>query len=247
VLLRLEGVTKRYRKPTGWKTALDDVTLDVDRGQVVGVFGPSGSGKTTLLQIAAGLRMPDAGAVTYNGEQLDEMSASERQRYRRREISCVLASKQEEPRLDVLEHVAMPLFVDGRDRRGALRRAREALLACEADECVGSELGELSDGERQRVAMARALVNEPRLLLADNPASNLSIVDQEAIMVLLSSLAREARVGVLIASTDADALLRAEPIVYLRDGKLIHPPSDDDRGKLYQLPSAGSRRAAIDA
>jgi ABC-type lipoprotein export system ATPase subunit len=109
------------------------------------------------------------------------------------------------------------------------------------------ELRELSDGERQRVDIARALITEPRLLLADGPASKLSLVEQEQIMVLLSSLAREARVAVLIADSNAEALLRADPILYLRDGKLVNPEPISERGRVYRFPSSESRRSAADA
>jgi putative ABC transport system ATP-binding protein len=245
MILRLEQVSKRFSRPNGGsKVALDGLSLEVDRGQVVGVFGPSGSGKTTLLQIAAGLQKPDGGTVTYDGQRLDEMPAAERTRFRRREIACVWAGERWQDRLSVLEHVALPLLVDRVDHRSAERRAREVLLVCEAEQCVGMELYELSDGERQRVAIARALVSEPRLLLADGPASRLSLVEQEAVMVLLSSLARQAKVAVLIADTDAEALIRADPILYLCDGKLVNPEPTSEHGRVYRFPPAGSRRAA---
>jgi putative ABC transport system ATP-binding protein len=248
VILRLEQICKRYARPGGGgKLALDRVSLEVDRGQIVGIFGPSGSGKTTLLRIAAGLQRPDSGTVSYDGERLDEMSPAQRTRFRRREIACVWAAQSWQERLSVLEHVALPLLVDRREHRGAERRAREALLVCEAEQCAGMELHELSDGERQRVAIARALVSEPRLLLADGPASSLSLVEQEGIMVLLSALAREAKVAVLITDSDAEALLRAEPILYLCDGKLVNPEPASERGRVYRFPPARSRRAAADA
>jgi putative ABC transport system ATP-binding protein len=247
VMLRLEHISKRYSRSGGSRVALDDVSLEVDRGQIMGIFGPSGSGKTTLLRIAAGLRRPDSGIVTYNGERLDQMSAAERTRFRRREIACVWAGQSGPERLSVLDHVALPLLVDRCGHRNAGRRVREALLACEAEQCIDMELHELSDGERQRVAIARALITEPQLLLADGPASNLSLVEQEGIMVLLSSLARKARVAVLITDSDAETLLLADPIHYLRDGKLIDPEPMSERGKVYQFPPAGSRRAAADA
>jgi|HubBroStandDraft_2_1064218.scaffolds.fasta_scaffold02668_8 putative ABC transport system ATP-binding protein len=247
-MLRLEQVSKRYPRPVGgYKITLDRVTLELERGEIVGIFGPSGSGKTTLLRIAAGLQAPDSGTVTYNGERLDQMSAAERMRFRRREIACVWAAQTWQERLSVLEHVVIPLLVDRRDHRSAERRAREALLVCEAEHCVGMELHELSDGERQRVAIARALVTEPRLLLADGPASSLSLVEQETIMVLLASLAREAKVAVLITDGSAEALLRADPIFYLRDGKLVNPEPTSERGRVYPFPLGGSRRAAADA
>jgi ABC-type lipoprotein export system ATPase subunit len=226
---------------------LDGVSLELDRGQIMGIFGPSGAGKTTLLRIAAGLETPDAGTVLYDGDRLDLMPAAERKRIRRREIACVWAAQSWDERLGVLDHVSMPLFVDHQDHRRAERRSREALLACEAERCIGQELRELSDGERQRVDIARALVTEPRLLLADGPASNLSVVEQEGIMVLLSSLARDGRTAVLITDTDAEALLRASPILYLRDGELVNHEPMRELGKVYDFRQAGSRRAAADA
>jgi putative ABC transport system ATP-binding protein len=247
VILRLKRISVRYPKPYGEKVALDDLSLELERGQVMGVFGPSGSGKTTLLRIAAGLQTPDGGTVTYRGERLDRMTAAERLRFRRREIACVWGAAQSWPDgLSVLDHMAIPLLVDHCARRTAERRVREALLACKAEQCVGMELRDLSDGERQRVEIARALVTEPRLLLTDSPASNLSLIEQEQIMVLLSSLAREARVAVLITDSNAQTLLRADPILYLRDGKLIDSEPLSERGKVFRLPS-GKRRAASDA
>jgi putative ABC transport system ATP-binding protein len=246
-VLRLELVSKRYARPDGERVALDGVSLEVVRGEITGVFGPSGSGKTTLLRIAAGLRRPDSGIVTYNGERLDQMSTKERSRFRRREIACVWAAEGGQERLSVIDHVAIPLLIDGCGRRSTERRVREALLACEAEQCIGMDLRELSDGERQRVAIARALVSEPRLLLADGPASNLSIVEQEGIMLLLSELAHKARVAVLLTDSDAQALLRADTVLYLREGKLIDPEPLDEHGKIYQFPAVGSRRAAADA
>jgi putative ABC transport system ATP-binding protein len=247
VVLSLEAISKRYRRPDGDRIALDDVSLSLERGQVLGVFGPSGAGKTTLLRIAAGLRSPDTGAVIYKGVLLDQMSASERTRIRRREIACVWAAQAWQERLGVLDHVALPLLVDRRGRRDAERKVHEALLACEAEQCVAMELGELSDGERQRVAIARALVTEPQLLLADGPTSSLSLAEQEGIMVLLSALARDARVAVMITATDAQTLLRADPVFYLRDGKLIGPEPSSEHGRVYRFPAIGARRAASDA
>lgn len=246
MLLSLQRVSKRHHGSGAGRVTLDDISLEVERGQIVGVFGPSGSGKTTLLRIAAGLQAPDSGAVIYDGQRLEQMPAAERMRLRRREIACVWGAQPPQRGLSVLDHVAVPLLVDRRDHRSARRLAHEALLACEAERCADMELHELSDGERQRVAIARALIIEPRLLLADGPASSLSLPEQEEIMALLSSLAREARVAVLITDSDAEALIRADPILYLRDGRLVNPQDAGQRGNIYQFPGR-SRRAAADA
>ncbi len=247
MILRLQGISKRYVRSGGERRiAVDDVSLELGRGQMTGIFGPSGAGKTTLLRIAAGLQAPDAGEVFYDGEPMRGMSAAERVRLRRREIACVWSGQEVQERLSVLDHVALPLLVDRRDRRGAERRAREALLVCEADSCLGMEMQELSDGESQRVAIARALVTEPRLLLADGPASRLSMFEQETILGLLASLAREAKVAVLITGSDADALVRANPLLYMCDGKLVNADPLGQHGRVYQFPPA-RRREAIDA
>jgi putative ABC transport system ATP-binding protein len=246
MLVRLEEISKRYPRKGGFKVALDDVSLELGRGQIMGIFGPSGSGKTTLLRIAAGLQAPDSGTVSFDGERLDRMSPAERVRFRRREVACVWAPSPSQDHMDVLDHVALPLLVDRRDRRMAERLARKALLACEVEQCLAMEMRELSDGERQRVAIARALVTEPRLLLADAPASSLSLVEQEKIMSLLTSFARQGSAAVLVTDSNAETLIRADPILYLCDGKLV-PERVGERGRVYRFPPTRPHRAAADA
>jgi putative ABC transport system ATP-binding protein len=244
--LSLERVSKRFERSGGAsKVILDDVSLELERGQIFGVYGPSGAGKTTLLQIAAGLLTPEHGEVRYDGRRLDQLPAGEWKRLHRQEIACVWTAQSAQAGLEVLEHVAMPLLVDRHDHRGAARRARQALAACEAEQCAGMMVNELSDGERQRVAIARAIVIEPRLLIADGPARNLSFVEQEAIMVLLASLARLG-VAVLVSDTEANALIRAKPILYLNGGRLVNAPIPAKGGNVYELPRR-SRQAAADA
>lgn len=246
-MLRVERVSKRYDRAGGSKLALDDVSIEVDRGQIMGIFGPSGSGKTTLLRIAAGLQRPNAGTVIYNGQPLQEMSCTERMRFRRREIACVWVTQPWRERLSVFDHMALPLLVDGRRHRTAAWRVREALLACEAEQCIDMDLHELSDGERQRVEIARAMASEPRLLLADSPGSSLSLIEQEQMIALLAAFAREAGVAVLVSARDAQTLAGAQPVHYLRDGRIIDSEPMSERGKLYRFPPAGQRRATADA
>ncbi|MGA9877105.1 MAG: ATP-binding cassette domain-containing protein [Solirubrobacteraceae bacterium] len=247
VILRLEDVCKSYQRRGGSKLALDHVCLELERGQIMGIFGPSGAGKTTLLRVAAGLESPEGGRVSYKDERLDEMSVAQHRRYRRREVGCVWGGQQWVPGLSVCEHVELPLLIDGCESRAAGRLARKFLLACEADECAELAPEELSDGERQRAAIARALVTEPRLLLVDGAVSGLSIVEQEQIMELLTALAREAKVAVLVADTNAGQLLRVDPIIYMRNGKLIGTEPPDELGKLYTLPTSASRPSVADA
>jgi len=246
VTIRFDEVSKRFERPNGEvAVALDGVSFEIERGELVGVFGPSGAGKTTLLCIAAGMLAADSGSVSYEGVPFDRMSVSERKRLRRQEIACVWASQEWQERLTVLDHVALPLLLDGRDRQLALDRARKALLACEAERCESMELRDLSAGEYQRVAFARALVTEPKLVLADAPTANLSVIERETLMDLLSLLAREARAAVLATASDVEPLAGADRLLYLRPGgKLITSESDERRGKLYSFPPAALRRSA---
>jgi putative ABC transport system ATP-binding protein len=246
--LRVSEVSKRFGRPGGeGKLALDGVSFEVGPGELVGVFGPSAAGKTTLLRIAAGMLSADSGWVSYGGERLDRMSVAERKRLRRREIACVWSGQEGQDRLTVLDHVALPLLIDGREKRLALARAEKALWACEAEQCQGMEMRDLSDGERQRVALARAVVCEPRFVLADAPASNLSLPEREMIMHLLSRLACQGNVAVLATSSDAESLARADQLLYLRGGRLLATEPGDSQGTLYSFPSVLSRRTAADA
>jgi ABC-type lipoprotein export system ATPase subunit len=241
-VLRLEQVSKHYQRPNGVKVALDEVSLSIPQGTIVGVFGPTAAGKTTLLRIAAGLLAPSGGVVIYDGERLDRMASSKRAMLRRREIACVWSDRRWDDHLGVLDHVMLPLLADGFAHGTAASRAHEALLACEVEQCVGMELDELSDGERQRVEIAHALVIRPRLLLADGPTADLSIVEQERIMVLLATLAHRAGAAVLVTALDQQALLRADPVLYLRDGQLVVP--ERETSGIVQFPPGGARRAA---
>lgn len=247
VILRLENVSKRYARKGEDRVALDRVSLELRRGQMVGVYGPTGSGKTTLLRVAAGLEAPNEGAVTYKGERLDQMSGRQLRRHHRREIGCVWAGKPGISGLSVLEDVALPLELDGCDYRAAQRTAHKFLAACGARHCIDVDPEDLSDGERQRVAIARALVTEPRLLLADGAVSNLAVDEQEAIMALLGALARDAKVAVLITNPTARVMVGADPIVYISEGKLVGAEAATEQAQIYELSAAASRRSAADA
>jgi putative ABC transport system ATP-binding protein len=247
MVLELQDISKIYERPGGRRVALDHVSLMLGRGQIAGIFGPSGAGKTTLLRIAAGLEIPDDGIVLYKGIRMNEMSSAQLRRYRRREVGCVWADEQWAAGMSVREQVELPLLIDRCEARVARQVASSVLLACEAEDCADVQPGELSDGQRLRVATARALAVEPRLVIVDGVISGLSIVEQRAFMQLLASLAHDAKVAVLVADTGASEILRADPILYLREGQLIGPDPEEQPGKLYSLPDVASRRSAADA
>ena len=174
-LLELRGLHKSFARTE----ALRGVSLDVQPGEVVAVTGPSGSGKSTLLHCAAGVLVPEAGSVTFAGQRLHELDESARTRLRRREIGLVLQFGQLVPELTAVQNAALPLLLDGTDRRTARTAALAWLERLGVAEVADQVPAELSGGESQRVAVARALVTGPRLVCADEPTGALDTVAGE--------------------------------------------------------------------
>jgi putative ABC transport system ATP-binding protein len=156
-------------KSYGRTAALAGASLEVAAGEVVAVMGPSGSGKSTLLHCVAGIVAPDRGTVVYDGRELSAMTDPERSALRRSEFGFVFQFGQLVPELSCRENVALPLRLDGTPRRTAERRADELLSQLEVADVAGARPGSVSGGEGQRVAVARALVTDPRVLFADEP------------------------------------------------------------------------------
>jgi putative ABC transport system ATP-binding protein len=213
-LLSARGVVKSYGKTR----ALRGVTLAVEEGEVVAVTGPSGCGKSTLLHCLSGILGPDAGEVSYGGRRVDSLSEAERSRLRRTEFGVLFQFGQLVAELAAAENVALPLLLGGTKRR----EARDAALACL--ERVGvaqlSEAlpGEMSGGEQQRTAMARALVTKPRVLFTDEPTGALDTLAGEQVLAELVRLARERRTTVVLVTHDAKVAAYADREIVIRDG-----------------------------
>src|SRR4051794_40965119 len=162
-LLVGSGLSKAF----GQTPALSDAGLSVDAGEIIAVMGPSGSGKSTLLHCLAGIVRPDSGRVVFDGRDVTAMTDAERSALRLREFGFVFQFGQLVPELPCIENVALPLRLEGVRRREAERRAAEWLVRLEVSDVAGKRPGEVSGGEGQRVAVARALTSEPRVLFAD--------------------------------------------------------------------------------
>jgi putative ABC transport system ATP-binding protein len=218
-LVCLRGASKLYQKGTRTVTALQDVDLDVQRGELLAVTGASGSGKTTLLSLLGCLDRPSRGEYRLAGRDVSSLSDQEASRVRNSTIGFVFQSFHLIPQLSVLENVATPLLygdVPPDDWDARARRALERVCLLGRAEHRPSEL---SGGEAQRVAVARALVSEPRLILADEPTGNLDSVTGESIAELLLDCQREGRTVVIVTHNDALAR-RAQRVVRLRDGRI---------------------------
>jgi putative ABC transport system ATP-binding protein len=221
VLLELEGVSKRYHTGSEEVAALAGVDLAVDEADTVAIVGPSGSGKSTLLHLAAGLDRPDTGRVRLAGRDLAGASVGERARIRRREIGFVFQFFHLVPGLTVAENVELPLLLDGRrDRAGRVAELLDAVGLAHRTRHLPSEL---SGGEMQRTAVARALVAGPRLLLADEPTGNLDSATGAEIMRVLFAARQDTGCSLVMVTHDEATAALAGRVLHLRDGRFQEP------------------------
>ncbi|MCW3814503.1 ABC transporter ATP-binding protein [Micromonospora sp. DR5-3] len=212
-------VAEDLHKSFGPTPALAGASLAVRAGEVVAVMGPSGSGKSTLLHCLAGIVQPDRGQVRYRGTELAGLSDAGRSALRRREFGFVFQFGQLVPELTCLENVALPLRLERVPRREAERRAAEWLDRLEVADVAGKRPGEISGGQGQRVAVARALVTEPRVVFADEPTGALDSLNGERVMRLLAGAAREAAAAVLLVTHEPRVAAYSDREVVVRDGR----------------------------
>jgi putative ABC transport system ATP-binding protein len=218
----LERVSKRYGDGAQAVAALDDVTLQVPGGQFLSIVGPSGSGKSTLLNLIAALDAPTAGRVVVAGQDLGGLSEDARSDLRLREIGFVFQSFNLFPTFSVEENVAWPLEFLGLPRRAARTQAAALLARLGLPPAAARRRpSELSGGEQQRSALARALVTGPRLLVADEPTGNLDSATGEHILTLLRTLNVEQGVTVILVTHSAAAAAHGDRTVELRDGRVV--------------------------
>ena len=230
-LLELHGVTKVYGEGPSEVTALDQVSMEVDRGSLVAVMGPSGSGKSTLLTIAGTLEDPSSGRVIIDGSDTAHLSRNDKARLRRRTIGFVFQDFNLLPGLTAAENVSLPLELDGTPARAAQQQARTALDELGLGDRAGHYPDQLSGGERQRAAIARAIIGERHLLLADEPSGALDSTNGEAVMRLILTACKRGLAAVVVTH-DAQLASWADRVVFLRDGRLVDqtvsPPSPED-------------------
>src|SRR5215470_8658807 len=186
--IRLESVSRQYTMGESVIRAVNDVSLTVPAGEFLALLGSSGSGKSTLLNLIAGLDRPSSGAVVANGQDLSKMSSLELARYRRQTVGMVFQSFNLLPRMTLEENVELPLRLAEVDRSERGARVREALERVHLEKRLTHRPSELSGGEQQRAALARALVNRPAILFADEPTGNLDSKTGLEIMALFQEI-----------------------------------------------------------
>ena len=222
VAVRAERVSRHYEMGAAVIRAVDGVTLEIRSGEFVALLGSSGSGKSTLLNLMAGLDRPTGGAIFANGRNLSELSSLELARYRSKTVGMVFQSFNLLPRMTLEENVELPLRLAEVDRGERGARVQEALERVKLEKRLSHRPSELSGGEQQRAALARALVNRPTLLFADEPTGNLDSATGESIMLLLKEIQQNLGMTIVMVTHERPLAERfANRIVALADGKLL--------------------------
>jgi len=217
-ILRTESLTRAY--PSGGRelVVLRDITFELEAGQVLAITGPSGSGKSTLLGLLAGLDLPTSGRVLLDGRDLSRLGEDERARVRSLSVGFVFQSFHLIPTLTARENVQVPLELRGEDAR---ERALELLSRVGLGDRAHHYPAQLSGGEQQRVAVARAFANRPKLLFADEPTGNLDAANGRNVVELLAELNRELGTTVVLVTHEPELADRAHRVLRLRDGALV--------------------------
>lgn len=219
-LLRLDNASRTHGEGAARVLALDEVSLAVQPGEFVALMGPSGSGKSTLLHLAGGLDTPTSGTVEVDGKDLAGLSQKERAAVRRSAVGYVFQDYNLIPALSAVENVSLPCELDGMSRSAAAAAAMGALDRVGLADVADRYPDELSGGQRQRISIARGIVGERRIILADEPTGALDTAAGEAILALLRGLCDDGAAVVLVTH-EARHAAWADRVIYLRDGRIV--------------------------
>lgn len=224
-MIQIQDLHKTYRVGPMDFTALNGLSMAIDRGEMIALMGSSGSGKTTLMNILGCMDRPSAGRYVFDGEDTSMWSSDQRACIRNRKIGFVFQNFNLLPRTSALENVAMPLFYSAEQMsiRQAHERAGQALQRVGLADRMGHGPSQLSGGQQQRVAIARALVNTPELLLADEPTGNLDSHTGIDILEMFRELNQADHITMLLITHDFNVAACADRVILIRDGRIVDP------------------------
>ena len=227
-ILAVNGIRKVFGKGELAVVAVDDVSFEIDAGELVALLGPSGSGKTTLLLCLSLILEPTAGVIAVNGKEIfrDGWTGIDVRHFRREKIGFIFQGHNLIPFLSVRDNVALALQLNGVDRRAARRRARDLLEYLEIDHRADYLPAAISGGEQQRVSIARALANNPPLLFADEPTASLDTARGAKVMALLKRVAREKNSAIIAVTHDVRMISGFDTIYHIMDGRLSRAEAD---------------------
>lgn len=216
-MIQIEGITKSF----GQLQVLKGIDLNIDKGEVVSIVGPSGAGKTTLLQIIGTLDRADAGRVIINGTDVSRMKEKELSAFRNREIGFVFQFHQLLPEFTALENVTIPAMIKGVSAHDARRQALDMLKFLGLSDRASHKPAELSGGEKQRVAVARALINNPSVVLADEPSGSLDTKNKEELHNLFFELRDKLGQTFVIVTHDEGLASQTDRTIHMLDGRIV--------------------------
>ena len=222
-MIEIEGLNKYYGK----LHVLRDVSLTIDKGEIVSIVGKSGAGKTTLLQIMGTLDSPDSGVVKYDGVEVLKMRSRELSHFRNRNIGFVFQFHQLLPEFTTVENVAIPAMIGGTKQQEAMRRAMELLDFMGLSERAENKPSQLSGGERQRAAVARALINKPAVIFADEPSGSLDSQNKQELHRLFFRLRDELQQTFVIVTHDESLAGDTDRIIHMKDGAIVLPGHEE--------------------
>jgi lipoprotein-releasing system ATP-binding protein len=221
ILISANNLIKSYQNNKMKLEVLRSVSLDIIKDQISVIIGASGAGKSTLLHMLAGLDRPDSGNVYYNEKDIFKFGDDKLARFRNKNVGLVFQFHHLLPEFTALENVAIPQMIDGKSLNAASRKAKELLESVGLNERINHKPAELSGGEQQRVAVARALVNDPEVIFADEPTGNLDSANSEAIHNLIVELRNKFKKTFVIVTHNKGLVRLADKIFEMKDGKLI--------------------------
>ncbi|MDR1619126.1 MAG: ABC transporter ATP-binding protein [Clostridiales bacterium] len=220
-MIKAKNVSKRFTIGQQKLQVLKDVSLTVEAGEFVSLMGPSGSGKSTLLYILGGLDKADAGSISINGKKIGNLSDSDESAMRRDDIGFVFQAYNLIDNLTVEENILIPALLDGKKRSAVNERLEELLKAVGLFEHRTHRPMELSGGQQQRTAIARALINRPKVVFADEPIGNLDSQNGKEVLELLSKLNKQYGITILMVTHFEESTRYGDRVIRLRDGKLV--------------------------
>lgn len=217
VIIRTDDIKKSY----GETHAMRGISLNIKRGEVLAIMGPSGSGKSTLLHTLAGITTPDSGRVYFNGSRIDNLTDRQRTMLRRTKFGFVFQFSQLVPELTAIDNVAIPLLLNGVDRRAAYKQAEQWLNRVGINDAKLHNLAnQLSGGQIQRVAIARAMIINPEVLFADEPTGSLDSLNSELVMKMFIRTAKDNGTTVVMVTHEPTIAAYADREIIVRDGKI---------------------------
>lgn len=218
-MIQLRDIRKNY----GDLKVIKGISLDINYGEIAAIVGPSGAGKTTLLQIMGTLDRPDSGSVLYDGTDVMNMKDSLLSKFRNQNIGFVFQFHRLLPEFTLIENVAIPALINGTPRKQAFERAEELINYMGLKERASHKPSELSGGECQRTAVARALVNRPKVILADEPSGSLDSKNRKELHSLFFNLRHDTGVTFIIVTHDESLADNCDRVIHLSDGLVVNP------------------------